>query len=88
MREQRRKEDGGDRGATPLFGANGPLIVLCVVILVVHTPTFGSEFMPGLGNWLARQTVNLIPSGCVGSNPTSGTCRELNRRVGIISLGG
>ena len=38
-----------------------------------------------LSNWLARQTVNLIPSGLVGSSPTF-TTNESKATVGCVAL--
>lgn len=33
------------------------------------------KLMPTLSNWLAHQTVNLVPSGHDGSSPSGGTLK-------------
>ena len=40
--------------------------------------------MGELSNWLAPQTVNLPPSGHVGSNPTSPTSNKCSNNISFV----
>lgn len=77
-------------GLNPTGSTHGVevLMVTCrpVQSEIVGSIPMCSAYIVLLGNWLTRQTVNLIPSGRVGSSPTSTTTARVMKLVNMADL--